>query len=55
VIDIRDALKIKKAILVGHSTGGMVAAHLAERRSDRIAVSVWIGPILPDDGVAKIF
>lgn len=55
IIDILDALKVEKAVLVGHSMGGMVAANLSGTRSDRIVASVWIGPVYPSPNVAPVF
>lgn len=55
VIGILDELKVVKAVLVGHSMGGIVAAHCATEYSDRIVASVWIGPVYPSPGVAELF
>jgi pimeloyl-ACP methyl ester carboxylesterase len=55
VMNILDALHIDKAILVGHSMGGIVAANLASTQNNRIVASVWIGPVYPSENVAKVF
>ncbi|KAJ8111063.1 hypothetical protein OPT61_g6246 [Boeremia exigua] len=55
VIGILDALNVSKAIVVGHSMGGIVAAHLAAERSDRIVAAVLIGPVYPNEGVGPVF
>jgi pimeloyl-ACP methyl ester carboxylesterase len=55
VIGILDALNVDKAILVGHSMGGIIAANLTATRNDRIVASVWIGPVYPSENVAKVF
>ncbi|CAF9905143.1 MAG: hypothetical protein HETSPECPRED_004891 [Heterodermia speciosa] len=54
-IDLLDALKIEKAVFVGHSFAGVVAAHLAATKSDRIQATVMLGPVLPSGDVAKVF
>jgi pimeloyl-ACP methyl ester carboxylesterase len=55
VLGILDALHIDKAVLVGHSMGGIIATNLAATRNDRIVASVWIGPVYPSENVAKVF
>jgi len=55
VIDVLDALKIEKAVFVGHSFAGIVAAHLAATTKDRILAAVMLGPVLPSEDVAKLF
>lgn len=54
-IDLLDALKVEKAVFVGHSFAGVVAAHLAATKADRIQATVMLGPVLPSGDVAKIF
>ncbi|OAL51968.1 alpha/beta-hydrolase [Pyrenochaeta sp. DS3sAY3a] len=55
IIGILDALEVSKAVLVGHSMGGIVAAHLAAERSDRIVAAVLIGPVYPNPNMVPIF
>lgn len=55
VIGILDALEAPKAIVVGHSMGGIVAAHLAAQHNDRIAAAILIGPVYPSPQVIPIF
>ncbi|KAF2640431.1 alpha/beta-hydrolase [Massarina eburnea CBS 473.64] len=55
VIGILDALGVSKAVVVGHSMGGIVGAHLAAERSDRVVAAVLIGPVYPNDSVVPIF
>jgi pimeloyl-ACP methyl ester carboxylesterase len=55
IIGILDALEIEKAILVGHSMGGIVAGNLSATRSDRIVASVWIGPVYPGEHITAAF
>ena len=54
-IDLLDALKVQKAVFVGHSFAGVVAAHLAATKPNRIQATVMLGPVLPSGDVAKIF
>jgi pimeloyl-ACP methyl ester carboxylesterase len=55
VINLMNELQIEKAIVVGHSMGGIVAANLAAEHGDRIVASVWIGPVYPSAGVSEVF
>lgn len=50
-----DKLEVEKAIVVGHSMGGIVAAHLAASRSERIVAAVLIGPVYPNQGLIPVF
>ena len=54
-IDVLDALKVEKAVFVGHSFAGIVAAHLGATKPDRVLASVMLGPVLPNGDVAKLF
>lgn len=47
LIGVLDALKVQKAVVVGHSMGAVVAPYVAQRYSDRIVAAVLIGPVLP--------
>ena len=42
-IDVLDALEVKRAVIVGHSAGGVVAAFLAADHSERFRGAVFIG------------
>lgn len=55
LIGILEALEVQKAVLVGHSVGGMIAAYCAAEHGDRVVSSVWIGPVYPSPQVARIF
>ncbi|KAB2575553.1 putative aminoacrylate hydrolase RutD [Lasiodiplodia theobromae] len=56
VLGVLDALSIPKAIVGGHSMGGMVAAHLAATAGGaRIVAAILIGPVYPSDAVAGVF
>ncbi|KAF2005920.1 alpha/beta-hydrolase [Amniculicola lignicola CBS 123094] len=55
VIGILDQLEVSKAIVVGHSMGGIVAAHLAAERNDRVVAAILIGPVYPSDAAIPIF
>ncbi|KAF1361854.1 alpha/beta-hydrolase [Lizonia empirigonia] len=55
IIGILDALSVSKAVVVGHSMGGIVAAHLAAERSDRVVAAVLIGPVYPNEGAIPVF
>ncbi|OJD32680.1 alpha beta [Diplodia corticola] len=57
VLGVLDALGVPKAIVGGHSMGGMVAAHLAAATSsaDRVVAAVLIGPVYPSPAVAAVF
>jgi pimeloyl-ACP methyl ester carboxylesterase len=54
-IQVLDALEAPKAILVGHSMGGIVAANLSATQSNRIVASVWIGPVYPGEHITGLF
>lgn len=55
IIGILNALDVKRAVVIGHSMGGIVAANLAAARSDVVKASVWIGPVYPNANAASIF
>lgn len=54
-IGVMDALKVEKAIIVGHSMGGIVAPYLAAKYKDRVVAAVLIGPTLPAPELKKTF
>ncbi|CAO2654201.1 Nn.00g109340.m01.CDS01 [Neocucurbitaria sp. VM-36] len=55
VIGILDALEVPKAVVVGHSMGGIVAPYLAAEQSDRIVAAILIGPVYPNPNSAPVF
>ncbi|KAF2711772.1 alpha/beta-hydrolase [Pleomassaria siparia CBS 279.74] len=55
VIGIMNELEVEKAIVVGHSMGGIVAAHLAATHNSRIVAAVLIGPVYPSDAAIPVF
>lgn len=57
VVGILDALSVPQAIIIGHSMGGIVAAHLARDSSsrDRVEALVLIGPVYPCAAVSQAF
>lgn len=52
---ILDALAIPKALVAGHSMGGLVAAHLAATAPSRIVAAVLVGPVYPSPALAQVF
>lgn len=57
VLSILDAFSISKAIVMGHSMGGIVASHLASDSASRgrIQAVVLIGPVYPNEAVSQAF
>lgn len=55
VLGLLDALKMRKALVVGHSMGGIVVSHLAATASSRVHGVVGIGPVNPSSNVAQVF
>ncbi len=55
VIGVLDALKVEKAVMVGHSMGAVVAPFVAADHSDRIVAAILIGPVLPTPEGRKTF
>lgn len=57
VVSILDALSVHKAIVMGHSMGGIVVSHLASESLSRgrIQAVVLIGPVYPSEAVAGVF
>lgn len=54
VIGALDALNIPKAVVVGHSMGGIVATELGARYADRVVGVVAIGPTHPSEGLVSV-
>ncbi|KAJ4388563.1 hypothetical protein N0V93_006021 [Gnomoniopsis smithogilvyi] len=57
VLSILDAFSIPKAIIMGHSMGGIVASHLASDSASkgRIQAAILIGPVYPNEAVSQAF
>ena len=55
VIGVLDALKVEKAVVVGHSMGGIVAPYVTAKYSDRIVAAILIGPTLPTPEAGNTF
>lgn len=55
VVGVLDALKVEKAVVVGHSMGAVVAPYVAERHAERIVAAVLIGPVLPSEEMKGTF
>ncbi|KAJ5988744.1 hypothetical protein N7481_003954 [Penicillium waksmanii] len=54
VIGVLDALRVPKAIVVGHSMGGLVVTELGSRHTDRVQGVVAIGPTHPSELLVKV-
>jgi len=55
VLGVMDSLEIKKAVVVGHSMGGMVVNYLGSTAPDRVLGVICIGPVHPNPNSATIF
>lgn len=57
VVSILDALSVPKAIVMGHSMGGIVASHLAQDSAsrDRVQAVLLVGPVYPSTAVSQAF
>ncbi|KAK7532575.1 3-oxoadipate enol-lactone hydrolase [Phyllosticta citricarpa] len=55
VLGILDHLSIPRAVVIGHSMGGIVAAHLAAEHAERVVAVVLIGPVYPSSAVTAVF
>lgn len=55
MIDVLDALKIEKALFVGHGFAGVVVAHSVAKEKEKFSAAVMLGPVLPSEDVAKLF
>jgi pimeloyl-ACP methyl ester carboxylesterase len=54
VIGALDALNVAKAVVVGHSMGGLVVTELGARYPDRVAGVVAIGPTHPSEMLVSV-
>lgn len=54
VLGAMDALKIAKAVVVGHSMGGLVVTQLGAKHADRISGIVAIGPTHPSEKMVEM-
>lgn len=54
VIGVLDALQVPKAVVVGHSMGGLVVTELGARYPDRVQGVVAIGPTHPSDMLVTV-
>lgn len=54
VVGALDALNISKAVVVGHSMGGMVVLELGARYPDRVIGVVAIGPTHPSETLVSV-
>lgn len=57
VLSVLDGLSVGKAIVMGHSMGGIVNAYLASDSAskERIQAAVLIGPVYPSGAVSQAF
>lgn len=54
VIGALDALNVPKAVVVGHSMGGLVVTELGARYPDRVSGVVAIGPTHPSETLVSV-
>ncbi|OQD66967.1 hypothetical protein PENPOL_c004G10802 [Penicillium polonicum] len=54
VIGVLDSLHVSKAVVVGHSMGGLVVTELGARYPDRVQGVVAIGPTHPSDTLVTV-
>lgn len=55
VVAVMDALSIEKAVVVGHSMGGITAPNLAAEYPNRVSAIVLCGPVYPSEAAASTF
>lgn len=54
VIGVLDSLKIPKAVVVGHSMGGLTVTEIGSRYPDRVVGVVAIGPTHPSEVLVSV-
>lgn len=54
IIGLLDALKVSKAVVVGHSMGGLAVTELGARYPDRVQGVVAIGPTHPSETLVSV-
>ncbi|PWY73817.1 alpha/beta hydrolase [Aspergillus sclerotioniger CBS 115572] len=54
VVGVLDALRVSKAVAVGHSMGGLVVTLLGAQYANRVEAVVAIGPTHPSEGLEKV-
>lgn len=55
IIGVMDALKLRKAVIIGHSIGGTIATYLAAQFPMRTHGVVAIGPVHPTANTPPVF
>lgn len=55
IIDAMDALKIDKAVVVGHSMAGITVPHLTATWPARVTAAVLLGPVYPSEAAHPTF
>jgi pimeloyl-ACP methyl ester carboxylesterase len=55
VVAVLDHFGIERAMIVGHSMGGMIACRIAEKHPRRVDGLVLIGPVHPTEKLASVF
>jgi pimeloyl-ACP methyl ester carboxylesterase len=54
VVNVLEAEDLRRVVLVGNSSGGMVIAGVADRAPDRIAHLVYLDAFVPEDGQSLV-
>lgn len=55
IVGIMDYLSIDKAVVVGHSMGGLIVTHLAAQWPNRVAAAIFLGSVYPSEEVGSVF
>lgn len=55
VVDVLDALKVSKVVIVGHSMSGLTMPQVAAIWPDRVAAVVLLGPVFPSKEITPVF